>query len=76
MDEQVKKTLEALEKGCKGLYECNEPEVRRSYTEELNQLSSPWTGNRNLDIRFNVDESSNENIITSVKGKIVMKSIS
>jgi len=55
-----------LEKACRGyLYEWNEPEVRRGYTESQMEVYRPWIGTmvHNIEILFTANEWEQERMI-------------
>lgn len=55
-----------LEKACRGyLYEWNEPEVRKGYTQAQMEVYRPWIGTmvQDLDIRFSASEWEQERMI-------------
>lgn len=71
-----------LEKACRGyLYQWNEPEVRKGYTEAQMQIYKPWIGNivDDLDIRFTANEWEQERMIMhcfcTVKFRDIIKRI-
>lgn len=71
-----------LEKACRGyLYQWNEPEVRKGYTEAQMQVYRPWIGTmvQDLDIQFTANEWEQERMImhcyVSVKFRDIIKRI-
>lgn len=71
-----------LEKACRGyLYQWNEPEVRKGYTDAQMQIYRPWIGTmvQDLDIYFTANEWEQERMImhcyVSVKFRDIIKRI-
>ena len=71
-----------LEKACRGyLYQWNEPEVRKGYTEAQMQIYRPWIGTmvQDLNIEFTANEWEQERMImhcyVSVKFRDIVKRI-
>lgn len=71
-----------MEKACQGyLYEWNEPEVRKGYTQAQMQIYRPWIGTmvEDLDIKFTANEWETERMImhcyVTVKFRNIVKRI-
>jgi len=71
-----------LEKACRGyLYEWNEPEVRKGYTQAQMEVYRPWIGTmvQDLDIKFTANEWEQERMImhcyVEVKFRDIVKRI-
>jgi hypothetical protein len=82
LEESNVRVLNALKKGleraCRGyLYEWNEPEVRRSYTESQMQVYRPWIGTlvQDLEIRFEANEWEQERMIMHCYVEVAFRDI-